>query len=138
MHFILCISFYAFHSMRFILCISFYAIHSMHFILCISFYAFHSMHFILYFILCISFYAFHFVFYSMFSIMCMSFFALLCISFNKSNFIHFIGCIVFNYAWSQFIPFQDRPTDRLILIHFSNNFENRYIFDYYNSNHLPH
>ena len=47
MHFILCISCYAFLAMNFFLCISFYAFLSMHFFLCISFYAFHSMHFIL-------------------------------------------------------------------------------------------
>ena len=47
MHFTLCTSLYALHSMHFTLCTSLYALHSMHFTLCTSLYALHSMHFTL-------------------------------------------------------------------------------------------
>ena len=55
MHFTLCTSLYALHSMHFTLCASLYALHSMHFTLCASLYALRSMHFAL----CTSLYALH-------------------------------------------------------------------------------
>ena len=47
MHFTLCTSLYALHSMRFTLCSSLHALHSMRFTLCPSLYALRSMHFTL-------------------------------------------------------------------------------------------
>ena len=73
MHFTLCTSLYAIHTMQFTLCNSLYAIHSMHFTLCTSlyaldFYALHSMRLTL----CTSLYALH----SMHFTLCTSLYAL--------------------------------------------------------------
>ena len=69
MHFTLCTSLYALHSMHFTLCSELYALESMHFTLCTALYALHSVHLTLctslyaldsvHFTLCTSLYALH-------------------------------------------------------------------------------
>ena len=90
MHFTLCTSLYALHSMHFTLCTSLYALHSMHFTLCTSLYALHSMHFTL----CASLCALH----SVHLPLCTSLYALcsmrftLCTSLYALHSMHFALC----------------------------------------------
>ena len=81
-HYILCITLYAFYSMHLILCITFYTLHYLNSILCIAFVAFHSMHYIL----CISLYPFH----------SMNFILYLIKSYYTLLFYEYIHCITLN------------------------------------------
>ena len=139
MHFALCTSLYALHSMHFTLCTSLYALHSMHFTLCTSLYALHSMHFTLCasrcalhsvhlplctslyalcsmrFTLCTSLYALH----SMHFALCTSLYALhsmhftLCTSLYALHSMHFTLCTSL-YALQSVLLCQGAPHGRTL------------------------
>ena len=95
MHFTLCTSLYALHSMHFTLCTSLYALDSVHFTLCTSLYALHSMHFTL----CASLYALH----SVHLTLCTSLYALHSVRFTLCTSLYALRSMRFTLCTSLYV-----------------------------------
>ena len=118
MHFTLCTSLYALHSMHFTLCTSLYALDSVHFTLCTSLYALHSMHFTL----CASLYALH----SVHLTLCTSLYALHSVRFTLCTSLYALRSMRFTLCTSLYVLHsmllgQRAPHGRTLRDAFGNN-----------------